>query len=284
MLNTEESQTLDVTATWTSTYNTYMLATKRVKESFDAVPCAILPEEEAKTFPPVVVPYEEEPEAKSSQMMMPLLKTLDVVVVPEKQQPDTVPRTTETNEASSLLVVQRTKSTAPAPAPSVLLPEKGKVASSPIQRAAAANSRRRWIIPENKATSPVMVALRRRMIIPETSNRISPVMKYFGSTPNHKPITQKQQLDTPTTPMSSNSMAPSRTRTKTFPNRMMKYFKAAREEGSPYSLKDDDDSMMSCLAYSVPNYTRPTVSAKAKARPLSVQPLMARISPCFRCL
>ncbi|XP_071729810.1 katanin p80 WD40 repeat-containing subunit B1 homolog KTN80.2-like isoform X2 [Rutidosis leptorrhynchoides] len=54
----------------------------------------------------------------------------------------------------------------------------------------------------------------------------------FGPTPNHKPITQKQQLDTPTTTMPSKSMAPSRTRTKTYPNRVMKYFKVVRGEGS----------------------------------------------------
>ncbi|XP_071698271.1 protein IQ-DOMAIN 13-like [Rutidosis leptorrhynchoides] len=88
----------------------------------------------------------------------------------------------------------------------------------------------------------------------------------FRPTPDHK-LSQKE-VDISTTPLSSRSMAPSRTRNRTHPNRMMKYSNAGGG-GSPYSMKDDDDSMMSCPAFSVPNYMSPTVSAKAKSRPTS---------------
>lgn len=63
-------------------------------------------------------------------------------------------------------------------------------------------------------------------------------------------------------------MTPTRTPPSTTPN-VIKYSKskggAAR---SPYPMKDDD-SLMSCPPFSVPNYMSPTVSAKAKARPTS---------------
>ncbi|KAK1426396.1 hypothetical protein QVD17_15067 [Tagetes erecta] len=85
-----------------------------------------------------------------------------------------------------------------------------------------------------------------------------------------------ENLDT-LTPRSSKStvptrarplMTPTRTPPSTTPN-LMKYSKpkggAAR---SPYPMKDDD-SLMSCPPFSVPNYMSPTVSAKAKARPTS---------------
>lgn len=80
-------------------------------------------------------------------------------------------------------------------------------------------------------------------------------------------------LDTPT-PRSSRSMVPPRTRQQMTPTRtppsttpnLMKYSKAkGSAAGSPYPMKDDD-SLMSCPPFSVPNYMSPTVSAKAKAR------------------
>ncbi|KVI00341.1 protein of unknown function DUF4005 [Cynara cardunculus var. scolymus] len=80
-------------------------------------------------------------------------------------------------------------------------------------------------------------------------------------------------LDTPT-PRSSRSMIPPRTRQQMTPTRtppsttpnLMKYSKAkGSAAGSPYPMKDDD-SLMSCPPFSVPNYMSPTVSAKAKAR------------------
>ncbi|KAI3697148.1 hypothetical protein L6452_29943 [Arctium lappa] len=83
-----------------------------------------------------------------------------------------------------------------------------------------------------------------------------------------------ENLDTPT-PRSSRSMIPPRTRQQMTPTRtppsttpnLMKYSKAkGSAAGSPYPMKDDD-SLMSCPPFSVPNYMSPTVSAKAKARP-----------------
>ncbi|XP_024984998.1 protein IQ-DOMAIN 14-like [Cynara cardunculus var. scolymus] len=75
----------------------------------------------------------------------------------------------------------------------------------------------------------------------------------FASTPSRatpvSPRLIKKQNNQ--SPMSSRSMVPPRTR-----QRMR------------YSMKDDD-SLMSCPAFSVPNYMSPTVSAKAKARPTS---------------
>ncbi|KAI3738913.1 hypothetical protein L2E82_29181 [Cichorium intybus] len=84
-----------------------------------------------------------------------------------------------------------------------------------------------------------------------------------------------ENLDTPT-PKSSRSaavptrgrqlMTPTRTPPSTTPN-LMKYSKSkGSAAGSPYPMKDDD-SLMSCPPFSVPNYMSPTVSAKAKARP-----------------
>ncbi|CAH1453063.1 unnamed protein product [Lactuca virosa] len=70
---------------------------------------------------------------------------------------------------------------------------------------------------------------------------------------------------------STRSMAPSRTRqqmTPPPPSRMMKFSKPRARGGSPYPVKDDD-SLMSCPPFSVPNYMSPTLSAKAKARPTS---------------
>nr|XP_043609512.1 protein IQ-DOMAIN 14 [Erigeron canadensis] len=85
-----------------------------------------------------------------------------------------------------------------------------------------------------------------------------------------------ENLDTPT-PKSSKStvppksrpfMTPTRTPPSTTPN-LMKYHKSkGSTSGSPYPMKDDD-SLMSCPPFSVPNYMSPTVSAKAKARPTS---------------
>lgn len=83
-----------------------------------------------------------------------------------------------------------------------------------------------------------------------------------------------ENLDTPT-PRSSRSMIPQRTRQQMTPTRtppsttpnLMKYSKGkGSAAGSPYPMKDDD-SLMSCPPFSVPNYMSPTVSAKAKARP-----------------
>ncbi|KAJ9558722.1 hypothetical protein OSB04_013336 [Centaurea solstitialis] len=83
-----------------------------------------------------------------------------------------------------------------------------------------------------------------------------------------------ENLDTPT-PRSSRSMIPPRTRQQMTPSRtppsttpnLMKYSKGkGSTAGSPYPMKDDD-SLMSCPPFSVPNYMSPTVSAKAKARP-----------------
>ncbi|KAK9068745.1 hypothetical protein SSX86_012860 [Deinandra increscens subsp. villosa] len=80
-------------------------------------------------------------------------------------------------------------------------------------------------------------------------------------------------LDTPT-PKSSKStvptrarplMTPTRTPPSTTPN-LMKYSRSkGGAVGSTYPTKDDD-SLMSCPPFSVPNYMSPTVSAKAKAR------------------
>lgn len=102
------------------------------------------------------------------------------------------------------------------------------------------------------------------------------------TTPSPQSSRQKQvinQLDSPIRPSSSRSTAPSRTRqlmtpSRTPPSRMMKFSKAkggfgsGSASGSPYPMKDDD-SLMSCPPFSVPNYMSPTVSAKAKARPTS---------------
>nr|XP_043607123.1 protein IQ-DOMAIN 13-like [Erigeron canadensis]XP_043607124.1 protein IQ-DOMAIN 13-like [Erigeron canadensis]XP_043607125.1 protein IQ-DOMAIN 13-like [Erigeron canadensis] len=82
----------------------------------------------------------------------------------------------------------------------------------------------------------------------------------------HDIQTQHDHLETPPTPMSSRSMVPPRSSTP--PNRMMRYSKARGGGGSPYPVRDND-SLMSCPAFSVPNYMSPTISAKAKARPTS---------------
>uniref|UniRef100_A0A5B6ZHM1 DUF4005 domain-containing protein n=2 Tax=Davidia involucrata TaxID=16924 RepID=A0A5B6ZHM1_DAVIN len=81
------------------------------------------------------------------------------------------------------------------------------------------------------------------------------------------------------TPRSSRSTAPVRTRQVYTPSRtplakssgLMKYSKprtSAADSAFDVSLKDDD-SLMSCPPFSVPNYMAPTVSAKAKVRPNS---------------
>nr|GFA97893.1 hypothetical protein [Tanacetum cinerariifolium] len=84
-------------------------------------------------------------------------------------------------------------------------------------------------------------------------------------------------LNTPT-PKSSRSTVPTKTRqplmtpTRTPPSstpNLMKFSKPKGSvSGSPYPMKDDD-SLMSCPPFSVPNYMSPTVSAKAKVRPTS---------------
>lgn len=92
-------------------------------------------------------------------------------------------------------------------------------------------------------------------------------------TPTNFPF---ENLDTPT-PKSSKSTVqnrpqkfttPTRTPPSTTPN-LSKYHKSKGAAAtSPYPTKDDD-SLMSCPPFSVPNYMSPTVSAKAKARPTS---------------
>ncbi|XP_071720102.1 protein IQ-DOMAIN 13-like [Rutidosis leptorrhynchoides] len=85
-----------------------------------------------------------------------------------------------------------------------------------------------------------------------------------------------ENLDTPT-PKSSKSTVPTKTRPFLTPTRtppsttpnLMKYHKSkGSATPSPYPMKDDD-SLMSCPPFSVPNYMSPTVSAKAKVRPTS---------------
>ena len=89
---------------------------------------------------------------------------------------------------------------------------------------------------------------------------------------------QLDHLDSPSTPMSSRSMAPP-SLSRTPPNRMMKYSRARRGGGSPYSMKDDD-SLMSCPQFSsVPHYMSPTVSAKAKARPTTSSGPKDKVTP-----
>lgn len=81
---------------------------------------------------------------------------------------------------------------------------------------------------------------------------------------------QKQAIRPSSSSPSRRSMAPSRTRQQMTPpsSRMMKFSKPRATGGSPYPVKDDD-SLMSCPPFSVPNYMSPTLSAKAKARPTS---------------
>ncbi|KAI3683330.1 hypothetical protein L1987_83833 [Smallanthus sonchifolius] len=85
-----------------------------------------------------------------------------------------------------------------------------------------------------------------------------------------------ENLNTPT-PNSSKSTVPTRARPimtptqtppSTTPNLMKHYRSKGSVAGSPYPFKDDD-SLMSCPPFLVPNYMSPTVSAKAKARPSS---------------
>lgn len=86
-----------------------------------------------------------------------------------------------------------------------------------------------------------------------------------------------ENLDTPT-PKSSRSTVPTKTRQpfmtpkRTPPSSTPNLMKISKPKGSvsgsPYPMKDDD-SLMSCPPFSVPNYMSPTVSAKAKVRPTS---------------
>ncbi|KAK1413634.1 hypothetical protein QVD17_35410 [Tagetes erecta] len=85
-----------------------------------------------------------------------------------------------------------------------------------------------------------------------------------------------ENLGTPT-PKSSKSTVPARARPlmtpthtppSSTPNLMKHYRSKGSVVGSPYPMKDDD-SLMSCPPFSVPNYMSPTVSAKAKTRPTS---------------
>nr|GEV92658.1 hypothetical protein [Tanacetum cinerariifolium] len=97
------------------------------------------------------------------------------------------------------------------------------------------------------------------------SNTPQPLKNLLATTPSRSRTpddkrTHKQldRLDSPSTPMSSRSMA-LLSRSRTPPNRMMKYSRASRGGGSPFSMKDDD-SLMSCPQFSsVPNYMSPTV-------------------------
>ncbi|KAH7858659.1 hypothetical protein Vadar_026383 [Vaccinium darrowii] len=82
------------------------------------------------------------------------------------------------------------------------------------------------------------------------------------------------------TPRSTRSAVPTRTkyqytpssRTPTNSSFQMKYSKPRTSAaGSAFDVKDDD-SLMSCPPFSVPNYMTPTVSAKAKARESSSTP------------
>ncbi|KAF5783071.1 putative IQ motif, EF-hand binding protein [Helianthus annuus] len=93
--------------------------------------------------------------------------------------------------------------------------------------------------------------------------------------PSDEPTKPPQFTPTPPRPRSSRStvsatarpvMSPARTSTSTTQN-LTKHYKPKRGSvASPYPMKDDD-SLMSCPPFSVPNYMNPTVSAKAKARP-----------------
>ncbi|KAK1435409.1 hypothetical protein QVD17_01172 [Tagetes erecta] len=86
----------------------------------------------------------------------------------------------------------------------------------------------------------------------------SPILKkhQYATTPS------RSRPRTPTTPMSSKSTNP--------------YSKARKGASpSPYPMTDND-SLMSCPPFSVPNYMSPTASARAKARPTS--------NPKERCL
>ncbi|KAI7748016.1 hypothetical protein M8C21_028520, partial [Ambrosia artemisiifolia] len=78
----------------------------------------------------------------------------------------------------------------------------------------------------------------------------------------------------PPRPRSSRSTVPTTSRlattpTRTPPSTTLNLTKHSKPKpgavGSPYPMKDND-SMMSCPPFSVPNYMNPTVSAKAKAR------------------
>ncbi|KAJ0793370.1 putative IQ motif, EF-hand binding protein [Helianthus annuus] len=76
------------------------------------------------------------------------------------------------------------------------------------------------------------------------------------------PKSSKSTVPTPSRPL----ITPTQTPPSTTPNMMKHYKTKGSVSGSPYPLKDDD-SLMSCPPFSVPNYMSPTVSAKAKARP-----------------
>ncbi|KAI7728915.1 hypothetical protein M8C21_016436 [Ambrosia artemisiifolia] len=78
------------------------------------------------------------------------------------------------------------------------------------------------------------------------------------------PKSSKSTVPTPSRPL----ITPTQTPPSTTPNLMKHYKTKGSVSGSPYPLKDDD-SLMSCPPFSVPNYMSPTVSAKAKARPTS---------------
>ncbi|KAF7131508.1 hypothetical protein RHSIM_Rhsim09G0009500 [Rhododendron simsii] len=71
-----------------------------------------------------------------------------------------------------------------------------------------------------------------------------------------------------TTPRSTRSAAPIRNNLGLMKNSYQKPRSSAANSAFDVPLKDDD-SLMSCPPFSVPNYMTPTVSAKAKARPFS---------------
>ncbi|MFS7988809.1 putative IQ motif, EF-hand binding protein [Helianthus anomalus] len=92
--------------------------------------------------------------------------------------------------------------------------------------------------------------------------------------PSDEPTKPPQLTPTPPRPRSSRStvsntarpvMTPARTSTSTAQNLMKHSKPKPGPVASPYPMKDDD-SLMSCPPFSVPNYMNPTVSAKAKAR------------------
>lgn len=129
--------------------------------------------------------------------------------------------------------------------------------------------------------------------LPSTKPPENQTMKTFlqapmRPTPEHKPSPRSHSnnykqhnfgydnLETPT-PKSSRSAAPVRTRqmftpTRTPPSTSSNMIKYARPRNfganSPYDVPlKDDDSLVSCPPFSVPNYMSPTVSAIAKVRP-----------------
>ncbi|KAI7734049.1 hypothetical protein M8C21_015029 [Ambrosia artemisiifolia] len=166
----------------------------RVNQSFDAVPCAI---PEAKTFQmPVKTPdvvASEEPEAKTPKMsinatdvdnVMPVQVTETIISTMPEKTPDVVPNVVVEAKSSPMVtrpdVGPNIKSeeansppVRPRTAPSMLLPEKGKV--SPMQR--SVNSRR--VMQERVRPSPMLVTRRSNAsprMIPERTTKTSPVV------------------------------------------------------------------------------------------------------------